>query len=60
MQPAKQTRFNRNCFCSSGVRSSSSFWMESIHFMQKSAFLLMLGMFSTAAKAAARASGSGT
>ena len=43
-----------------GFRSSSSFWMESIHFMQKSAFFVMEGMFSTAAKAAARASGSGT
>ena len=38
MHAAKQMRLRRNCRRCSRVSSWSSCWMESIHFMQKSAF----------------------
>ncbi len=59
MQAAKQIRFSRKRRRSARDSSRSIFSTESIHLKQNSAFSRMDGMFSTAAKAAARSSGSG-
>lgn len=59
MHAAKQIRLSRKRRRSALVSSRSIDSTESIHLKQNSAFSRMDGMFSTAAKAAARSSGSG-